>query len=241
MERKRYTAIVLAAGQGKRMGTDVRKQFLDLAGKPVLYYSLAVFQKSSHIDEIVLVTEQDQIDYCREEIVKKYGFTKVHTITAGGEERYLSVWNGLKAMEGKEMDIPNRDGYVCIHDGARPFVNEEILERACEAVEQYQACVVGMPVKDTIKIADQEGFAATTPERRLVWMIQTPQVFSVSLIKEAYARLLASGRRDVTDDAMVVEAMTSHRVKLVEGSYANMKLTTPEDLQLALALFPAGS
>ncbi|MCI8417348.1 MAG: 2-C-methyl-D-erythritol 4-phosphate cytidylyltransferase [Lachnospiraceae bacterium] len=236
MERKRCTAIVLAAGQGKRMGTDVRKQFLELGGKPVLYYSLEAFQNSPRIDDIILVTEEEQILYCQEEIVKKYGFSKVDAITTGGAERYLSVWHGLQAMEGDDMAVPNREGYVFIHDGARPFVNEEILERAYQAVEQHQACVVGMPVKDTIKIADQEGFAASTPERRLVWMIQTPQAFSVPLIKEAYARLLASGCRDVTDDAMVVEAMTSHRVKLVEGAYTNMKLTTPEDLKLAQIL-----
>lgn len=236
MERKRCTAIVLAAGQGKRMRTDVRKQFLELGGKPVLYYSLEAFQNSPRIDDIILVTEEEQILYCQEEIVKKYGFSKVDAITTGGAERYLSVWNGLQAMEGDDMAVPNREGYVFIHDGARPFVNEEILERAYQAVEQHQACVVGMPVKDTIKIADQEGFAASTPERRLVWMIQTPQAFSVPLIKEAYARLLSSGRRDVTDDAMVVEAMTSHRVKLVDGAYTNMKLTTPEDLKLAQIL-----
>ncbi len=235
-KKKRCTAIVLAAGQGKRMGAGVQKQYLELKGKPVLYYSLAAFEESPIIDDMILVTGADQISYCQKEIVEKYGFSKVDTITAGGRERYLSVWKGLQAMEDNDMAVPNRDGYVFIHDGARPFVTGEILNRAYEAVQVHQACVVGMPVKDTIKLADEEGFAASTPRRSLVWMIQTPQVFSVPLIKEAYGKLLALDCRDVTDDAMVVETMTKHRVRLVEGSYANIKLTTPEDLKLAAAL-----
>lgn len=235
-KKKRCTAIVLAAGQGKRMGTEIQKQYLELGEKPVLYYSLAAFEESPVIDEIILVTGAAQVSYCQREIVGKYGFSKVSAITAGGAERYLSVWQGIQAMENDSIAPPNRDGYVFIHDGARPFVTGEILERAYEAVQEHQACVVGMPVKDTIKLADEEGFAQSTPRRSLVWMIQTPQVFSVPLIKEAYGRLIAQGRGDVTDDAMVVETMTEHRVKLVEGSYANIKLTTPEDLSLAEAL-----
>ncbi|MBQ8185213.1 MAG: 2-C-methyl-D-erythritol 4-phosphate cytidylyltransferase [Lachnospiraceae bacterium] len=228
MEKKRCTAIVLAAGSGKRMGGKVQKQFLELNGKPVVCHSLETFEKSPLIDEIILVTGEEQILYCKEEIIAKYGYEKVRTVVAGGAERYLSVWNGLQALGG--------DGYVFIHDGARPFVTEEILARAHEAVQECGACVVGMPVKDTIKLADEQGFAASTPKRRLVWLIQTPQVFTVSLIKEAYSRLIEEGRSDVTDDAMVVETMTDHRVKLVVGSYSNIKLTTPEDLKLAMAL-----
>lgn len=235
-KKKRCTAIVLAAGQGKRMGTEVQKQYLELKGKPVLYYSLAAFEESPIIDDMILVTGAEQISYCQKEIVEKYGFSKVAAITAGGAERYLSVRQGLQAMENDNMANPNRDGYVFIHDGARPFVTGEMLERAYEAVQEHGACVVGMPVKDTIKLADEEGFAKSTPRRSFVWMIQTPQVFSVPLIKEAYEKLIAQGRRDVTDDAMVVEAMTECRVKLVEGSYANIKLTTPEDLKLAEVL-----
>lgn len=236
MKKKRCTALVLAAGRGKRMGGSVQKQFLELKGKPVLYYSLAVFQASSLIDDVILVTGRDEISYCQKEIVEKYGFSKVNTITAGGAERYLSVWEGLQAMEGDGLKVSNEDGYVFIHDGARPFVTGEILERAYEAVQRYRACVVGMPVKDTIKLADEQEFAVSTPKRSLVWMIQTPQVFFVPLIREAYRRLIAEGRSDVTDDACVVEAMTEHRVKLVEGSYENIKLTTPEDLKIAQSM-----
>ena len=224
MQKQKCTAIVLAAGQGKRMGTKVQKQYLEISGKPVLFYSLDVFQKSDLIDEIILVVGKDQSEYCRKEIVEKYHITKVRNIVEGGAERYNSVWNGLQEVE---------DGFVFIHDGARPFVNEEILLRAYDAVQNEKACVVGMPVKDTIKIADENKFAKETPNRNFVWMVQTPQVFEIALVKEAYGLLMQQSDIQVTDDAMVVEQMLGKQVKLVEGSYENIKITTPEDLKIA--------
>lgn len=223
MKKMKCTAVVMAAGRGKRMGTKVQKQYLLLSGKPVLYYSLKVFQDSDIIDDICLVTGSGDEEYCREQIVEKYRIRKVSRIICGGEERYHSVWNALRTMEDS--------GYVFIHDGARPFVNEEMIERAYEAVQNCGACVVGMPVKDTIKIADDNQNVAETPERSRVWMIQTPQVFETSLVKEAYARLMQSEEIAVTDDAMVVEKMSGHSVKIVQGSYENIKITTPEDLE----------
>lgn len=225
MQKKRCTAIVLAAGQGKRMGTKVQKQYLEIDGKPVLYYSLWVFEQSSVIDEIILVVGEHQEEYCRREIVDKYGISKVKTIVQGGAERYVSVWNGLQQVDG--------EGYVFIHDGARPFINEEILNRAYKDVQECKACVVGMPVKDTIKLADEEGFVEETPERSKVWMIQTPQVFDSSLVKAAYELLMQQDNNQVTDDAMVVEQMLGNKVKLTLGSYENIKITTPEDLKIA--------
>ncbi len=225
MQKAKCTAIVLAAGQGKRMGTKVQKQYLEICGKPVLFYSLDVFQKSNIIDDIVLVVGENQEDYCQKEIVEKYGITKVSKIVKGGSERYYSVWNGLKAM--------SEDGFVFIHDGARPFVTEEILSRAYDAVQKEKACVVGMPVKDTIKIADDNKFAIETPNRSYVWMVQTPQVFEKTLVKKAYSLLMEQEIIKVTDDAMVVEEMLNMNVKLVEGSYENIKITTPEDLKIA--------
>ena len=127
----------------------------------------------------------------------------------------------------------SEDGYVFIHDGARPFVTEEILSRVYDAVQIEKACVVGMPVKDTIKIADDNKFAKETPNRNYVWMVQTPQVFEKSLVKEAYSLLMEQEIIRVTDDAMVVEKMLNRNVKLVEGSYENIKITTPEDLKIA--------
>lgn len=224
MQKAKCTAIVLAAGQGKRMGTKVQKQYLEIDGKPVLYYSLKAFEDSNLIDEIILVVGENQKEYCEKEIVSKYEITKVKKIVQGGAERYHSVWNGLQEIE---------DGYVLIHDGARPFVNEEMVQRVYDEVLLYKACVVGMPVKDTIKIADVEGYVDATPERSLLWQVQTPQVFQTSLIKEAYKKMMQSDTIKATDDAMVVEQMLGGKVKLVLGSYENIKITTPEDLEIA--------
>lgn len=222
---KKHTAIVLAAGKGSRMQSAVPKQYLELCGKPVLYYSLAAFEES-FIDEIILVAGKDDISYCKEQIVERYGFQKVTKIIVGGAERYLSVYQGLLAAE--EAD------YVYIHDGARPFVDAAILSDAKACVEQYQACVAGMPVKDTIKIVDAEDFAKETPERKYVWQVQTPQVFSYALVREAYDMLMEDqDAYSVTDDAMVVETMLNYPVKLFQASYKNIKITTPEDLQIA--------
>lgn len=232
--RKKCTAIILAAGQGKRMGGKVQKQYLELLGHPILYYSLAAFQDSPLIDSMLLVTGAAEIPYVQQEIVEKYHFSKVRAVVEGGAERYASVWKGLQALEN-EMTEEEKDGYVFIHDGVRPFVHEEILSRAFDAVKQYHACVVGMPSKDTVKLADEEGFVAVTPARSLVWSIQTPQVFDFRLAYQAYAQLEKSGRSDVTDDAMIVEAFTETKVRLVEGSYENIKITTPEDLKIAEA------
>ena len=230
--RKYSTAVVLAAGTGKRMGTKIQKQFLTIQGKPVLYYALAAFQNSPLIDSVLLVTGAAEVPYVQKEIVEKYGFTKVMAVTEGGAERYASVWEGLKTLK-KRLTKEQQEGYVFIHDGVRPFLYEEILARAFDAVEQYHACAVGMPSKDTVKIADREGFVANTPDRSLVWSIQTPQVFDFSLAYEAYEALEKSGRSDVTDDAMIVEAFTDTKVRLVKGSYKNIKITTPEDLKIA--------
>ena len=227
MQKKRCTAIVLAGGQGKRMGTAVQKQYIELCGKPVLYYALHTFQNSGVIDEIILVVGEGQEEYCRQNIVKKYGFTKVSKVVVGGTERYYSVWNGLQEVS---------EGYVFIHDGARPFVSGEMIARAYEEVQKYGACVVGMPVKDTIKIADEDGFSRETPNRKDVWMIQTPQVFETGLVKEAYEALLHEKEISATDDATAVEQMLGRKVKLVVGSYENIKITTPEDLKIAQAL-----
>ncbi len=233
MEAKDKTvAIVLAAGQGKRMNSDVQKQYLLLHDKPVIYYALKTFQES-FIDEIILVVGKGEKEYCRKEIIERFSFTKVRDIVEGGRERYHSVASGLKAATG--------EGYVFIHDGARPFVTQEILERAYCAVREHHACVVGMPVKDTIKIVDGNCFAKHTPDRETLWQVQTPQAFTLELAKKAYGTLLVKEEElqeqgvRITDDAMVVETFLQHPVKLVEGSYENIKITTPEDLQIAEA------
>ncbi len=225
-------AIVLAAGRGKRMQSDVAKQYLLVKGKPILYYALKAFEDSI-VDEVVLVTAESEITYCKEEIVGKYNFTKVKQIVTGGKERYHSVNNGLKVCEGAEI--------VLIHDGARPFVDDAIIWRNINMVKEFGACVTGMPVKDTIKIADAEGFVQETPRRDLIWAVQTPQSFKYELIKNAYDTFLNKETEhcqqySVTDDAMVAEIFGGLKVKLVEGSYNNVKITTPEDMLLAEAI-----
>lgn len=229
-DAERTLAVVLAAGSGKRMGSKTKKQYMSIAGRPVIYYSLKTFQ-DSFIDEIVLVVSPGDTRFCQKEIVEKYGFDKVRHIVEGGKERYHSVAAGLNSVS--DFD------YVFIHDGARPMVTAEILDRSLVCVRRYGACVAGVRVKDTIKIADREGKISATPNRNFMWAVQTPQVFAYPLIKEAYTLLLsreeeilASGVA-VTDDAMVVETLTGRPVKLVEGSYKNIKITTPEDIQIA--------
>ena len=213
------------------MKSNVQKQFLQLGEYPVLYYSLKAFQDSPEITDIVLVCGKTEINYCKDAFVQKYHIDKVSEVVAGGKERYESVYQGLCAC--------HKTDYVLIHDGARPMVSEDILERCFQDAQKYNACVAAVPVKDTIKIADENGFAETTPRRDRVWQVQTPQTFSFGLIYDAYAQLaaqkdtLAEKGIKITDDAMVVETFTDHQVKLTEGSYRNLKVTTPEDLPLA--------
>lgn len=231
------TAIVLAAGSGKRMNSSVAKQYLVLKDKPVIWYALQAFEKSSIVDRIILVVGEGEISYCQKEIVEKFCFSKVKVVIEGGTERYLSVWEALKWLTDNEPSV--NEEYVFIHDGARPFVNEKIIADTYEAAIAYGACVAGMPVKDTIKIADETEFAVQTPNRRMVWAVQTPQVFERSLITEAYRGLieqlmqLKNNGVEITDDAMVVETILKKSVKLVKASYENIKITTPEDMKVA--------
>lgn len=230
--RQKTGAVILAGGQGRRMNSQVQKQYMMLAGRPLIAYALEAFEHSP-VDEIVLVTGAGEEGFVRREILGPAGFRKVKAVVAGGKERYHSVYEGLKALEGC--------GYVLIHDGARPLVTEEIILRAIRGAKEEGACVVGMPVKDTIKVSDGDGYAAATPDRTKLWQVQTPQAFSYPLVRGAYDALMADEalQAGVTDDAMVVENFTPRRVKLVEGSYVNLKVTTPEDLVLAEALIRA--
>lgn len=214
-------AIILAAGTGKRMNSNTPKQYLTLDNKPVLYYSLKAFEESS-INEIILVVGRNEIDYCRREIVEKYNIKKVTAIIEGGLERYDSVYQGL-------LNVKDAD-YILIHDGARPFITVEIIERTMEQVVIHKACVVGVPSKDTVKIVDTDGKVIKTPKRENVWCTQTPQAFSFQLIYEAYKKVMEGNYPYITDDAMVVEQTTRYPIRMIHGSYSNIKITTPEDL-----------
>lgn len=224
----KITAIVLAAGSGSRMKSKTKKQFMEIKGKPVIWYSLFEFEKS-RVDEIILVTGKEDIDYWKKEIVEKYNLKKIKNVVAGGSERYESVYNGLKEVTGN---------IVLIHDGARPLINNEIIERSIEGAIKSDACVVGVPVKDTIKRANKEGYIIDTPNRSELWITQTPQSFKTDLVKMAYKKMkeeLEKGNTtlNITDDAMVVEEFTTKQVRFVQGDYKNIKVTTPEDIDIA--------
>jgi 2-C-methyl-D-erythritol 4-phosphate cytidylyltransferase len=270
-KKPKNTAIILAAGQGKRMGANVAKQYLELAGKPLLYYSLCLFMIVPEIDNVVLVVGEGEEEYVKKEIVERYfsggGLTRIvdragaaddspltnvvnrlvalrtdqlTDIVNGGRERYHSVYQGLCAAGAQDSD------YIFIHDAARPLIDGETISRAAEAVQRHPAVVVGMPVKDTVKRADNEDMVCETLPRESLWAVQTPQVFAAPLIREAYQKLMEREQEGlplgaiITDDAMVVETFTKTRVKLIRGSDTNIKITTPEDLAVAEALMEAG-
>lgn len=221
---EKTTAIVLAAGRGSRMNSAIPKQYLTLLGKPVLFYSLQAFEQSN-VDEIILVTGSGETEYCRKEIVQRYGFKKISKITEGGAERYHSVYAGLLAVSAT--------GYVLIHDGARPLITSEKINEAIKEVKRTGACVVGVPVKDTIQIADEKGDIVSTPVRSRTWIAQTPQCFAYEMALSSYKRAVESGDTDITDDAMVVQRYGSRKVQMLLGDYENIKVTTPEDISIA--------
>ena len=226
------TAIVLAGGSGRRMNSDIPKQYMMLKGKPVIYYSLKAFQDNLHIDDIILVTSDHYIEYVKKNILGDT-LDKVSKVIQGGVERYDSVWEGLKCIK--------ESGYVFIHDGARPCISQKLINDCYEAVVEDGACIAAVPVKDTIKIADSEGYAAKTPDRNTLWQIQTPQCFVTAEIREAYQKMMEAGDDSVTDDGMVMETYGIRGVRMIKGSYENMKITTPEDMLLGEAILKGRS
>ncbi len=217
-------ALIAAAGKGQRMRGKMKKQFITLEGMPLLLYSLKVFEEFEGIEHMYLVLDEGDFEYCRGEIIQKYGITKVSQLIPGGKRRQDSVWNGLKAMEG-HCDM------VIIHDGARPFISHDILKRLMTVMKDVQAVVTAIPARDTIKRVDGRGDVVDTLQRNTLFHIQTPQGFQYGIIKEAYKKALEEGILG-TDDAYFVERM-GIRVKIIEGSSFNIKITTPEDIDLA--------
>ena len=292
----RCSAIALAAGSGRRMGAGPKKQYLELGGKPLVCHALQAFE-DSFTENVVLVVPAEDIDYCRAEIVERYGFSKVRAVIAGGKERYDSVAAGLRWLDEswgtgtlthfsssgvqssmlgeKRVSVPvpadssPSTHLVFIHDGARPFVTQEMLKDLYDAAVVTGAAVAAMPVKNTIKVADENGYVISTPDRATLWEMQTPQVFEFGLIRDCYEKYLeeyvrsestgtgtlthfslhdeqtsASEEKRVsvpvplthftpTDDAQLVERYSDVRVKLVQTSYENLKITSPEDLIVA--------
>ncbi len=220
-----FAAIVLAAGSGSRMNSRIPKQYIKLLGKPVLYYSLKCFEDCPFVKEIIIVASEADISMVKTDIVDKYGISKVKNVTAGGKERYNSVFNGLAAVTD-DVD------YVMIHDGARACIDGELLDRIKDSVIRHKACVPAVPSKDTVKISDEEGFVKMTPDRSTVWNIQTPQTFELAAIRHAFEKYMADAANgvNITDDAMVWELYDERPVKIVMGDYRNIKLTTQEDI-----------
>lgn len=219
------TAVIVAAGKGTRMGAQVSKQFLPLCGKEILAHTVEVFERSETVRDIVLVTGTDSLTDVRD-MAREYGWEKIYAIVAGGAERQDSVQNGLRAL-------PPDTEIVLIHDGVRPFVTEEILRRSAETAAEMGACVAGVPAKDTIKVCDAAQTVLATPERSTLWLIQTPQTFRRDVIERAYETARQDGFWG-TDDASVAEH-GGYAVRVILGSYRNVKLTTPEDLLIGAA------
>jgi 2-C-methyl-D-erythritol 4-phosphate cytidylyltransferase len=226
-ESMRVSALIPAAGMGKRMAAGINKQYLLLAGRPILAHTLAVFESTPFIDDVYLIIPEDEIIFCRENVVDRYGFVKVRRIVAGGSERQYSVLNGLRALES-----PDRDDIVIIHDGVRPFLPLPLLENSVETARLHDAALVAVQVKDTVKVV-KDGVVLETPPRESLWLAQTPQTFRYGLIHDAHERAAAEGWLG-TDDASLVERI-GKPVHIVRGDYGNFKITTPEDLVLAEA------
>lgn len=223
----KISVLIPAAGQGKRMETSVKKPYLLLADKPVLSHTIDRFEQNSFIDDIIVIVDESDLTTCNEDVISPFRFRKVRELVAGGETRQVSVFNGLRTLTD-DVD------YVVIHDGVRPFINDDIIFRCLEATAECGASVAAVPVKETIKVANRDLFIDHTPERNLLWRVQTPQVFRYSLLVEAHNKAIKDGI-STTDDATLVEKL-GHSVKLVMGNYRNVKLTTPEDLILAETL-----
>lgn len=223
---KKVIVIIVAGGKGKRIGADISKQYLDISGKPILAHTLKAFEDCNAVDSIIVVCHPNDMEYCQKNIIKKFGFKKVIKVVKGGKERQDSVRNGLDAVP-KSCDI------VSIHDGVRPFVSQSIIKKSISEAKKTGASVVCVPVKDTIKEASS-GYVIKTPDRKKLWAVQTPQTFKTDIIKKAHKIALKKGVM-ATDDSSLVE-MIGYKVKVVEGSYENIKITTPEDLIIGEAI-----
>lgn len=216
------SAIVLAGGRGKRMGAVQSKQYIDLNGKPILYYTLKQFINNNLIDKIFLVVPEDELEYCKLEVLNKYKLS-VDELIIGGKERQDSVYNALVKAEGTDI--------ILIHDGARPFVSQRIINDAVKYAKIYKATAPGVVPKDTIKVKNEDNFSIHTPVRSNLMAVQTPQAFDYDMIYECHKKIRQKGI-EVTDDTMVVE-LFNNKVYLYDGEYTNIKITTPEDLILA--------
>jgi len=218
-------AIIPAAGVGARMGSNEAKQFIDLCGKPILAVTLSHFQKCNLVDKIVVVVSEDDVDYCNREIVDRYKQSKVFKVIAGGKRRQDSVRKGLEA-------VGDLCRWVLIHDGVRPLVTTELIERVIKAAKKFRAVITGLPVKETVKELDAQAMVLRSLHRSHLWLIQTPQIFQFEDISLAHQKASKDGWEEATDDAFLIEKM-GIPIKIIEGEENNIKVTTPQDLDIA--------
>ena len=236
-ERLKISGIVVAAGSGSRMNSTEKKQFMELSGMPLFLHSVKAFEVNPAIDNITVVTADEDMERVLRLLIE-HRISKVKNLAPGGKMRFESVYHGL-------CTLPADTDIVLIHDGARPLISQEVIRNCIKGAFQHKACAAAVKAKNTIKRADAGGFAAETLERAFLYEIQTPQAFSYKVISQAYFNLnrtIKEYNTDiswVTDDAVIVENMTDVRVKLVEGDYRNIKITTPEDMIIAEALLNA--
>lgn len=225
LESVKTVAIIPAAGSGIRMESERAKQFLKLNGKPVLALTLEPFQQCSDVAAVILVVPPDDVEYCKQEIVEKFGLTKVEKIVQGGKRRQDSVRLGLEAADG-EYDL------VLIHDGVRPLIEKGLIKRVIEEAMTNRAVITALPAKETVKEVNDLRHVVKTYKRERVWMVQTPQAFRYQDILKAHQMALKEGWDEATDDAFLVERL-GIPIKVVEGSEKNIKVTIPHDLELA--------
>ncbi len=228
----RVYAIIVAAGDGKRMGSKVKKPYLELAGRPLLFYALKNITGSPLVTGTILVAGNGLVDYCQHEVVEAYGFDRVLSVVEGGAQRQDSVYHGLKAL-------PIDAEMVVIHDGVRPFVSPNVIEETIAAAVEYGAAITGVRVKDTIKMVDDSHRVMQTVNRNGLWAVQTPQVFKAKLLRDCYDKAMNKGFYG-TDDASIVEWAGGFEVRIVEGEYENIKITTPFDMVMAEAMMDKG-
>ena len=229
--KPKFTAVIMAAGSGTRMKSETKKQFIEINGMPIVAYSIKAFQENDNIDSIVIVIPKGSADDTLAMCIRM-GFSKVKSIAEGSDKRFKSVYNGL-------LSVPPDTDYVLIHDGVRPMIDKALIDRCCKYVVMTRACVAAVPVTDTIKRANSQGFAVETLDRSTLWSIQTPQAFSYPLLLDAYKSLnktleeYGTDESRITDDAVIVENMTDCHVRIIEGDPKNIKITTPNDLIVA--------
>ena len=220
----KVSAIIVAGGKGTRMNETVPKQYLDLGGQPILSHTIMALDACENIDDLIVVVPEKDIGYCRRTIISPLCLQKKFQLVPGGKKRRDSVYNGLKVLN-------NTTDIVLIHDGVRPFIKQEQVNSCIAGSISFGACIIGVPVGDTLKIVNQSGYIDDTLERSGIWTAQTPQAFRYDILLEAHETAKRKGY-NVTDDATLVEKMGIH-VKIIKGSKKNIKITTREDLELA--------